>query len=297
MSRGRVLSIFHHRQLYKARVIARVVNALRGFVEIPRLGPENIGHETFADCGRRAETSSTESAPSSDGPAERRDSPWAERSGRAAVGRRQSAWRFQALAIAAAKNVGRDHQLIAAHGAAAPPLRRDKRRSAFTTQSESVPLVEAIRLATGCPLIFIGAVNTSESNARTSGRPEASRWSSTSHCDHVIAGAVAHGWMGRARNGTGLAGSETYSSNAAPAAGLAPKAQLQSGMQIQRRRLRIVQPLAHPAGQAGKRRHSFVPVSNAVTGATSGLRRIIFQDIDPETAAEFARGNKVRYRC
>ena len=45
----------------------------------------------------------------------------------------------------------------------------------LTTQSESVPLVEATRLATGCPLIFIGEVKTSELNTTTSGRPEASR--------------------------------------------------------------------------------------------------------------------------
>ena len=32
----------------------------------------------------------------------------------------------------------------------------------LTTQSESVPLVEAMRLATGWPLIFTGAVRTSE---------------------------------------------------------------------------------------------------------------------------------------
>jgi hypothetical protein len=30
-----------------------------------------------------------------------------------------------------------------------------------------------------------GAVSTSETNAATSGRPEASRWSSTSHCGQV----------------------------------------------------------------------------------------------------------------
>jgi len=40
-------------------------------------------------------------------------------------------------------------------------------------------------LAMGCPLIFTGALNTSETNATTSGRPDASRWSSTSHWDQV----------------------------------------------------------------------------------------------------------------
>ncbi len=42
----------------------------------------------------------------------------------------------------------------------------------FTTQSESVPLVDAIKFATGCPLIFTGSFNTSDVNASTSGRPE-----------------------------------------------------------------------------------------------------------------------------
>src|SRR6202043_3567145 len=45
----------------------------------------------------------------------------------------------------------------------------------FTTQSESVPLVEATRCTAGCPLIFTGALKASETNARTSGRPDASR--------------------------------------------------------------------------------------------------------------------------
>jgi hypothetical protein len=53
------------------------------------------------------------------------------------------------------------------------------------TQSESVPLVDATRFATGEPLILTGAFSTSDTNATTSGRPEASRWSSTSHCGQV----------------------------------------------------------------------------------------------------------------
>src|SRR5262244_1188871 len=85
----------------------------------------------------------------------------------------------------------------------------------FTTQSESVPLVEAIRLAIGWPLIFTGAVKTSETKARTSGRPEASRCSSTSHRHHVSSFVYPVGRFGRARNGTGFAGSEMYSSKAA----------------------------------------------------------------------------------
>src|SRR5208283_229450 len=72
--------------------------------------------------------------------------------------------------------------------------------------------------------------------------------------------------MGRARNGTGLAGSEMYSSYASPALGaevfnFSPAVKY-TGVD------RIVQPLAHPVGQSGKRRHMFVPVSYAFTLAT-----------------------------
>src|SRR4051812_31728791 len=76
----------------------------------------------------------------------------------------------------------------------------------LTTQSESVPLVEAMRFTIGCPLILTGSVNTSETKTATSGRPEASRWSSTSQRDQLVLS------IGRARYGTGLAGSEMYSS-------------------------------------------------------------------------------------
>src|SRR3979490_3394086 len=90
----------------------------------------------------------------------------------------------------------------------------------LTTQSESVPLVEATRLAIGCPLIFIGAVSVSETKTTTSGRPETPRWSSTSQLAHGTLLARPTGGLGRPQNGTGLAGSETYSSNGvSPAAG------------------------------------------------------------------------------
>src|SRR5437867_2250472 len=76
------------------------------------------------------------------------------------------------------------------------------------------------------------------------------------------------GWIGRARKGTGLAGSDTYSSNGASPGFGAVKLSLgpatrYSGVAW------TEQPLAQPAGHAGRRRHTFVPVSNAVTGGTS----------------------------
>src|SRR4029077_5213355 len=90
----------------------------------------------------------------------------------------------------------------------------------LTTQSESVPLVEAMRLAMGWPLIFIGAVRVSDTNEMTSGRPETSRWSLVSQVRQGTFPANPTGKLGRPLNGTGLAGSETYSSkDAAPAAG------------------------------------------------------------------------------
>ena len=45
----------------------------------------------------------------------------------------------------------------------------------LTTQSLSVPLVEATRCTTGWPLILRGLVNTAEVKVMTSVRPDASR--------------------------------------------------------------------------------------------------------------------------
>src|ERR1700724_1192840 len=76
------------------------------------------------------------------------------------------------------------------------------------------------------------------------------------------------GWLGRERNGTGFAGSETYSSKEASPFLDAPKpsfnpAPRYSGVDFG------AQPLEHPEGQAFSRRQVFVPVSYAFTGATS----------------------------
>src|SRR5262252_9349472 len=84
----------------------------------------------------------------------------------------------------------------------------------LTTQSESVPLVEATRFATGWPLILTGAVSTSDVNTATSVRPDDSRWSLTSHFCQPSAVAST----GRGRYGTGRAGSETYSEYSWPPA-------------------------------------------------------------------------------
>ena len=53
-----------------------------------------------------------------------------------------------------------------------PPTSSGYKSISLTTQSESVPLVEATKLAIGWPLIFIGALNVSETKTRTSGRPD-----------------------------------------------------------------------------------------------------------------------------
>src|SRR5260370_36569677 len=98
----------------------------------------------------------------------------------------------------------------------------------LTTQSESVPLVEATKLAIGCPLIFIGAVSVSETKATTSGRPETSRWSLVSQVRQGTLPAKPTGKLGRPLNGTGLAGGETYLSNGASAASGGVKLRLSS---------------------------------------------------------------------
>src|SRR5581483_2828339 len=140
----------------------------------------------------------------------------------------------------------------------------------FTTQSESVPLVEATRFTTGCPLIFNGSVSTSETKVTTSGRPDASRWSSTSHSDQVLPSPYPTGWIGRLRNGTGFAGSETYSSNA-----LSPP--LGASKPSFRPAFRYIffastgQPLAQPAGHDGRCNHVLLPVSNAETVVKSAF--------------------------
>src|SRR5215510_14174209 len=125
----------------------------------------------------------------------------------------------------------------------------------LTTQSESVPEVDATRFATGWPLILTGSVKTSVANARTSVRPEASRWSSTSHLDQRAPLAST----GRGMNGTGRAGSETYSSYAAASFAGAPNPRRTPACRYTGVGL-TVQPESQPDGHAFRRRHRFVPV-------------------------------------
>src|ERR1700756_1940862 len=79
----------------------------------------------------------------------------------------------------------------------------------FTTQSLSVPLVEAYRFTSGTPLTRNGAVSGAVTYVSTSVRPSTNRWSSTSQCRHASPSSAT---TGRVRYGTGFAGSETYSS-------------------------------------------------------------------------------------
>src|ERR1700686_5694178 len=94
--------------------------------------------------------------------------------------------------------------------AACPAISSGYTSMSFTTQSESVPLVDATKLAMGWPLIFIGEVKVSETKTRTSGRLETSRWSSTSQLAHGTLLAKPMGGLGRPLNGIGLAGAEIY---------------------------------------------------------------------------------------
>src|SRR5271165_7241889 len=85
------------------------------------------------------------------------------------------------------------------------------------------------------------------------------------------------GRVGRARYGTGFAGSETYSSKLKPpfvslAASLSAGASKPSFKPALRyngvARMLHTAALEQPDGHAGRRCQVFVPVSNAVTGAT-----------------------------
>jgi hypothetical protein len=78
------------------------------------------------------------------------------------------------------------------------------------------------------------------------------------------------GWMGRARKGTGLAGSDTYSSNGVSSRLGGEKPSLEPASRWSDFGA-TVQPSVQPAGQASRRRQVFVPVSYAETGATSAL--------------------------
>src|SRR2546428_10950866 len=146
----------------------------------------------------------------------------------------------------------------------------------LTTQSESVPLVEAMRLAMGWPLIFIGAVSVSETKEMTSGRPETPRWSSTSHCFHGTFSAKPTGWLGRPLKGTGLAGSETYSSKAAPPAAGPGEIYLNSAVRESGVGFTL-QPPAQPAGQAWRPPPGFLPGSNVGPGAMLALGPAAFK--------------------
>src|SRR5581483_10284864 len=77
----------------------------------------------------------------------------------------------------------------------------------FTTQSESVPLVDAIRCTIGSPDSFIALVSGSDTYVSTSGRPSTNRWSVTSHVRHPVPSEFP---TGLGLYGTGFAGSDTY---------------------------------------------------------------------------------------
>src|SRR6266853_2601182 len=82
----------------------------------------------------------------------------------------------------------------------------------FTTQSLSVPLVDATRCTTGAPLTRTGSVSTGVTYDNTSGRSTTKRWSVTSQRRQE---SVSLKRAGRGRYDTGFAGSDTYSSYAA----------------------------------------------------------------------------------
>ena len=158
-----------------------------------------------------------------------------------------------------------------------------------------MPLVDATRLATGWPLIFSGVVSTSDENASTSGA--AGRLALI--VDQPLAPTTRRrrGWIGRERYGTGFAGSETYSSNGAPPAAGAANPAFRPAAEVQRRRRARVQPLAHPAGHAGSRRHVFVPGFECRDRRHVRLRRVVLQIVIEERPQDLAGGNTAPCRC
>src|SRR5258708_8139358 len=115
----------------------------------------------------------------------------------------------------------------------------------LTTQSESVPLVEAIKLAMGWPLIFTGAVSVSEIKATTSGRPETSRWSLVSQVRQGTLPAKPTGKLGRPLNGTGLAGTDTYSSHGSSLGAGSRKLSMSPKLIYNKDRLTLLPPYSH----------------------------------------------------
>src|SRR5207249_5132153 len=87
----------------------------------------------------------------------------------------------------------------------------------FTTKSLSVPVVDAMSWAESSPVTVRSRSSGRVTHVATSGRLSTNRWSATSHRRQSPLGYV--GEIGRARYGTGFAGSDTYSVYVLPAAG------------------------------------------------------------------------------
>src|ERR1700730_2905435 len=84
--------------------------------------------------------------------------------------------------------------------------------------------------------------------------------------------------MGRARYGTGFAGSETYSSNSASPAVGESKLSLSPVLTYKEvARIAQFEREGQPLGHESRRRQVLVPVSNAVTGATSAFGALSFR--------------------
>src|SRR5260370_33252147 len=104
-----------HRQFYEAFLPWRVVDALRSLSKIPRFSPENRWHEGLWVAVVQGKPARLyldhDPVAGQKDMVRRRQSETVEQRlvGCNGLGR------FQALAIAAAKNVGRNHQLISAH--------------------------------------------------------------------------------------------------------------------------------------------------------------------------------------
>ena len=132
-------------------------------------------------------------------------------------------------------------------------------------------------MAIGWPLIFTGAVSTSETNVSDVGASRRLALVVDQPVRPGIAGSVAHGLNGpRAeRHRLGGIGDVFVEWPRRRTVG-AVEAQLQAGAEIERRWLDRAAARA-AGGQDGSRRHVLVPVSNAVTGGDVRLRRSSFR--------------------
>src|SRR4051812_46759088 len=132
----------------------------------------------------------------------------------------------------------------------------------FTTQSASVPVVDANRCAARLPAITTSSVRGSVFHVSTSFRLSRKRWSSTSQRPQDEP-PVKVGRIGRGRYGTGAAGSDTYESKAPDAASRGASNDKARSARVYSRRA-----TARFGGHESNDRQRLVPLSKVVASAS-----------------------------